>query len=219
MTRRRDDAGFSLVEVLVAISLFAFLTTAMMTVLISTSRAVRDGRQVSSLNEESRLALERMSREIRQARAIRAVTLPTVPNGPTSLTLWVDFNGNDVQDDVALDPEILTYSYVPAQRRVTLTANDENGIAIVRPILAENVTALDFGFKSSLYQYDANADGQTDWTELDASNTGGVGNRNGVLDPIELDKIDSITISLSLLEEQHKQTYQTQVGLRNKTQS
>jgi hypothetical protein len=59
-------------------------------------------------------------------------------------------------------------------------------------------------------------DGITDWTELDSS---AIGNRNGVLDAPELAKIDLMAVTLSVLEGSHRQTYQTQVGLRNQAQN
>ena len=215
--RRRGDVGFTLIEVLVAIALFSFLSTALMSVLISTSKAVTAGKQVSTINEEARLALERITREVRQAKQVVAVRLPTPTDATTSMTLWVDFNGNNLQDDTAADPEIVTYAYDPAAHRLTLTANDQYGTAVTRPILAENVSAFTLGFRSSLYAYDKNLDGITDWTELDA--TLGVGNQNGILDGPELALIDTVTINLSVLQGTRQQTYQTQTNLRNLNQS
>ena len=79
------------------------------------------------------------------------------------------------------------------------------------------MTAFKLEYRSSLWQYDQNGDGITDWAEIDA--TPSVGNQNGRLDDPEIDKIDSVAITLSVMEGQHRQTYQTQVGLRNRAQS
>ena len=89
------------------------------------------------------------------------------------------------------------------------------------------MSAFTLDFRSSLWQYDGcrsssptptnDKDGITDWTELDTACGGG--NANGVLDIGELNRIDLVSITLSVLEGAHKQTYQTQVSLRNVAQS
>ena len=213
----RADGGFTLVEVLVAMGLFIMLMSIIMLMVTSASRATQDTRQFTNINEQARIATERLTRELRQAAEIRAVSLPTAPGGDLALTFGVDFNGNQVIDNVAADPEVLTYRYDASDEQLTLTANDELGNAVTRPILSEEVSAFDIQFRSSQWQYDANADGITDWTELDAAV--GVGNQNHVLDAPELARIDLVWITLGVLEGTHRQTYQTQVSLRNQAQS
>jgi type II secretory pathway pseudopilin PulG len=211
------DGGFTLIELLVAMGLFIVLMSIIMLMVTSASRATQDTRQFTNINEQARIATERLSRELRQASQIRSVSLPPSAGGDLTVTFGVDFNGNGVIEDVVADPEVLTYRYQASTKRLTLTANDETGVAITRPILSEQVSAFDIQFRSSLWQYDANADGVTDWTELDAA--AGVGNNNHVLDTPELAKIDLVSITLSVLEGPHQQTYQTQVSLRNLAQS
>ena len=194
-------------------TLFAILTTAAMTVVLSTNRAVIATRSFTSANEQARIAFERITRELRQAEQIIDAHLPATPTDPVSITFTDDFNSNGVIDATAVDPEILTYRYDPAVDHVTLTANDPTGTAITRPILSDNVTRFDLQFRSSLWQFDKNGDGVTTWQELDASPS--VGNGNGALDAPELAKIDSVVIELTITEGGHAQTYQTQVGLRN----
>jgi hypothetical protein len=192
--------------------LFSILITITMTMAIGTSRAVSATQAFTSLNEQARVAIERMSRELRQAEAITAVTLPTATTG-VAMTLTNDFNSNGIIDSSAVDPEVLTYRYDPVGHRVTLTANDVDGTAVTRPILSENVTKFSLQFRSSLWQYDKNGDGVTAWQELDASPS--IGNGNGILDGAELSRIDSVAIELTVTEDGHSQTYQTAVGLRN----
>lgn len=209
----RNDDAFTLIEILVAMALFAVLTTAAMAAVLSTNRAVVATRSFTSMNEQARIAFERITREMRQAEQITAVVLPSSATDPTSLTFTDDFNSNGLIDLTAVDPEILTYRYDPADDQVTLTANDTDGTAITRPILSDNVTRFDLQFRSSLWQFDKNGDGVTTWQELDASPS--IGNGNGVLDAPELAKIDSVVIELTITDGGHAQTYQTQVGLRN----
>src|SRR3954464_1036709 len=87
------DGGFTLVELMVAIGIFLMLTTMIMTSVLSISRATTDVRQFTNINEQARIAVERLTRELRQAKEIRAVTLPVAVGGDTSLTFGVDFNG------------------------------------------------------------------------------------------------------------------------------
>jgi prepilin-type N-terminal cleavage/methylation domain-containing protein len=223
------DAGFTLVELMVAIGIFLLLTTMIMTSVLSISSATTDVRQFTNINEQARIAIERLTRELRQASVIRSVSLPLAAGGDTALTFGVDFNGNQAIDDVTADPEVLTYRYDSVNHQLTLTANDETGNAITRPILSEEVSAFTLGFRSSLWQYDGclatdqpgaptgPKDGLTDWTELNTLCGGG--NNNGALDGSELAKIDLVVVTLSVLEGTHQQTYQTQVGLRNNAQS
>jgi type II secretory pathway component PulJ len=216
------DEGFTLAELMVAMGLFLLLGSLIMTSVLSMSRATTDVRQFTSINEQARIATERLTRELRQAAEIRAAVLPTASNPDTSMTFGVDFNGNQTIDTVAADPEVLTYRYESANRRLTLTANDESGNAVTRPILSEQVSAFSLQFRSSLWRYDVTGptpnvpDGVTDWTELDASP---IGNHNNILDGPELAKIDLIAVTLSVLEGNHRQTYETQVGLRNQAQN
>lgn len=218
----KDDAGFTLAELMVAISIFLTLLVLVVSGTITVSRALKDTRQFTAINEQARVATERLTRELRQASEIIAVTIPTTTDGAAALTFGVDFNGNRNLDAVAADPEVLTYRYDPTDDQLTLTANDAAGDAVTQPILSDDVTGFSLDYRSSLWQYDGNKDGVKDgvttWREIDA--TPGVGNNNGLLDDAdELAKIDLVVVSLTVLKGTHRQTYQTEVGLRNQAQS
>ncbi|MDX6252924.1 MAG: hypothetical protein QOF10_6284 [Kribbellaceae bacterium] len=217
--KRHRDKGMSLVEVIVGIGLFGALGSALMAIALSTSRVTDDTRELTGVNEESRLAMERLSRELRQANRILAVHLPANTADNTALTFWTDFNGNGAEDLNAADPEVLTYRWDPTTSRLTLTANDPSGTAVTRPLLSEKVSAFTLGLYSSLWQYDDNpADGRVSWTELDASGAP-VGNGNGQPDDIELKNVDLVDLSMTVLDGTHAQTYQTHVDLRNRNQN
>lgn len=212
-----SEAGYTLVEMIVAMAIFMLLASIIMVTVVSISRATTNAKQFTNMNEQARIATERLTREMRQATEIRGATLPAAPGGDTVVTFGVDFNGNGVIEAAVADPEIITYRYDATREQLTLTANDESGTAITRPILSEEVTYFEFDYRSSLWQYDANADGLTTWRELDA--TPGIGNGNGTLDAPELKRIDVVAITLTVMDGPHKQTYQTQVGLRNQSQN
>jgi prepilin-type N-terminal cleavage/methylation domain-containing protein len=233
--RLRDkdrQGGFTLVELLVASSLFLLLSSMVFTAVVAGAKTARGNREYNDLNEEARLLLNRMSRELREAQAISAVDNPGAAvssagaplyssyytanaTGDTSVTFQVDFDGNGTIDPTAVDPEELTYRYDRANRRVLLLAAGQS-----LPVLAAEVEAFSFRFTSRVHLADGSVDGVTDgivqWEELDADATNADGNGNHVLDGQELAKIDSITIEVTVLKGSREQTYRTQVDLRNR---
>lgn len=207
------DAGSTLVEVLVALGLFAVVGSVLLGFAVSTSRVTDDTRSMTRVSEETRLAMERLTRELRQSADILDVHQPTSPTDTTALTFWTDFDGDGVQDLDAVDPEVLTYRWNPVTRRLTLTANDASGTATTRPVLAAAVSAFTVDVRSSAWQHDTDRDGTTSWQELDQA----IGNANGVADLEELRWLDLVAVSITATDGTHEQTYRTQVDLRNQT--
>lgn len=206
------DRGASLVEVIVAIGLFGMLASVLLGFAISTSRVTEDTRELANLNEESRLAMERMARELRQASEL--VTVQFSPAAATTaLTFWTDFDGDGVKDTTAADPEVLTYRWNPTTSRLTLTANDATGTAVTRPVLAANVSSFDLVLRSSSWQYDTDGDGTASLGELDAAALPGT--TTGTVDAAELELVDLVSLSMTVLDGPRAQTYRTQVDLRN----
>ena len=228
--RSETDHGFSLVEILVAITIFAGLGTALLTAVLSTSRASETSRTSNDLNEEARVVLNRMSRELRESSRIVSVTNPAGPtfnaDADSSITFEVDFDGDAVIEPTAADPEVLTYTYDRSERQLILSAG---GSSV--PVLAANVEYFRLGYAARVtdarLQYDglvspatgcattsSAPDGLLDWTELDAEPSMTVGNCNRQLDT-ELPLIASISIDLTVLKEPREQVYRTRVDLRN----
>jgi prepilin-type N-terminal cleavage/methylation domain-containing protein len=214
--RRRGprDAGFTLIELMVGMVVLGIFATTAMTVALSMQNASATAGRNSNLVHETSLAMERLVRELRQAGTIDAVQLPAAAGAAASITFWADFNNNGVRELDASDPEVLTYRFTPGAGNLTLTVNDAAGNAITTPILATDVTALGLAMRSSLWQYDRNGDGVTDWSELDA--TPGVGNQNGIPDAPELALVDVVVVSISVRDGSQNQTYRTQVDFRNR---
>lgn len=214
------EGGFTLVELLAASVLFMVLAGITFTTVIVAARHVSSSRDYNDINEEARVMLNRMSREIREAKAVVAVTNPLGQSGfnaqtsSQSLTFDVDFDGDGTIEPNAADPERLTYSYDPAAKRVTLSAAGTN-----YPILAANVTSFSVDYTSRLYLADgwdgSTKDGVVHWWELDADPSQQLGNGNGKLDT-ELSSIDGVTIAFSVFKGTRRQDYRTQVDLRNR---
>jgi prepilin-type N-terminal cleavage/methylation domain-containing protein len=212
------DAGFTIVELAVAMVIMGIVAGALSTTMIGSRQTAETVRQVNNLNEEARVALNRIARELRQAREISAVG---DPDPGTSLTFGVDFNGDDVIDSSTADPERLTYSYDSALRRILLSAADTSGAVVTQPILSGEVSSFSLSYRSSRYEWDCNGDGVTTWQELDQGCPSASpvvpprGNANGKLDAAELPYIDSVVLDFSVLDGARKQDYRTQVDLRN----
>lgn len=212
--RLDDDSGFTLVEMAVAMVLLGVLSTVLSVTVTGSQKTAETVRQVNNLNEEARLAVNRIARELRQASEVTAVGNPD----PTrSVTFGVDFNGNGTIDASTVDPERLTYTW--DGQRILLSAADTTGTTVTQPILSGEVSEFRLDYRSSLYQYDCNSDGVTTWQELDAAACGPtgntVGNGNGALDAAELAHIDSVVLEFSVLDGSRKQDYRTQIDLRN----
>ncbi|CAN5426318.1 hypothetical protein BH09ACT10_BH09ACT10_10400 [soil metagenome] len=208
------DEGFTLIELLVAMGLFGLLATLLLGLSLSTGRVTEDVRALTNINEESRLAVDRLSRELRQATEVTAVALPASASDWTAITFWTDFNGDGAKDLNAADPEVLTYGWDPDSDRFSLTVNDASGSAVTRPLLAANVSEFTLDLRSSQWQFDADGNGRTTWQELDAATAGG--NANGVPDGTELLKIDLVGVRMVVLDGARAQTYTTRVDLRNR---
>ena len=212
--RVHGDGGFTIIEMAVAMVLLGILSSVLSVTVTGSRETAETVRQVNNLNEEARLAVNRIARELRQAREITAVGNPD----PTrSVTFGVDFNGNGTIDSSTVDPERLTYAWDGS--RILLSAADTTGTTVTQPILSGEVSQFRLDYRSSLYQYDCNGDGVTTWQELDATACGPVGNTvgngNGALDAAELTHIDSVVLEFSVLDGSRKQDYRTQIDLRN----
>lgn len=212
MRTRVRDAGFTMIELLVGMVLTSVLGALALGAALGARESTDNARINSELTADVRRAMERLVRELRQAGDILQVDLPATPTAPTAITFWADFDNDGVKDTDLADPEVLTYRYTPSTGQITLTVNDADGNAVTTPILAQNVTAFSLSLRSSQWQYDRNADGIVDWQELDAT----VGNKNGKPDGIELLKIDSVVLSVSVYRDGRRQEYRTQVDFRNR---
>lgn len=211
-----NDQGMTLIEVLVAMGLFAVLSTLLLGLAVSTNAVTQDTRARTAVTEEARTAMERMTREVRQSSGLDAVTLPTdAAPDITSFTFWTDFDGDGVRDTNAADPEVLTYRWKHSTQRLSLTAQTDSGDE-TRPVLAANVTSFVVELRSSEWAFDTDGNGITTWQELDAKGAP-VGNQNGVPDGPELTHIDLVAVTLTVQDGNGTQTYRTQIDLRNRS--
>lgn len=212
--REGGEQGFTLVEAIISMTIFGVLAAAMFSTVGSAHNSAKATRRTNNLNEEARIALNRLSRELRQARAIVYVD-PADPN--RLLEFEVDFNNNDVIEATAVDAERLRYSYDATTDQILLTSATPTGTTVTLPILASDVTEFTLEYRSRDYRYDKNGDGVTTWQELDPTPAnGGIGDGSGTLTAAELKYVDSVVISFTVLKDKQAQVYRTQVDLRNR---
>lgn len=107
---RRDDSGFTLVEMLVALVMSAILGTVLLSMLLGAQRSAKSTTTTDDLNGEARTAVNRIARDLRQAVPVydytTSVETPAIvsvqnPDGPghvdgavTSITFDADFSGD-----------------------------------------------------------------------------------------------------------------------------
>lgn len=107
--RPRDDGGLTLVELLVAMMLFAIIGTLTLTAFINTQHDYRvAGDQAQGLSDV-KVAAERLARDIRDARAVVCDGAASDPTCMRHLQLWIDYNSDYVQES----DEIVTWQLVP----------------------------------------------------------------------------------------------------------
>jgi len=236
-----SDRGFTLVELLVAIVVLSVLMSAALATLLAAQRSAADSTAEHRVVEESRLALNRISRELRQAAVITRVVNPDGasydPDAVTAITFQADFNGDrcingsplpgtttPCQPNDPADPELLSYCHEPAAaaagiprlyiRAGALPPGALSSCSGGQPILAEQVGGFRIDYRSNAYRYDtAPADGVTSWTELDAAPPP-TGNSNGTLD-VELAALSSLVVHMTLGDGAGRD-FRTAVALRNK---
>lgn len=243
MSTRRHDDGFTLVELMVAMSLMLVVITVSLTAVISAQKATATSRQVQNLNEEARQAMNRMARDLRQAKALVTAVNADGPlynaTGITAIRFTGDYNGDGCIPSPAVatttctvaynasNPEDITYCFEPSTKQLYVVDNQASGVTPIttastsctggQPLLAGNVSGLQIAYRSQLYSYDTNpTDGVTSWRELDAAGAP-VGDNNGQLG-LELAFVDSLSLSLTMSDGGHSQQYRTQVDLRNLSQ-
>lgn len=236
---RHREAGFTLVEVMVAMIATMVLVSVSMSVVATAGDALRTSSNSQDLNEEARQAINRIARDIRQAKAVVAVVNPDRPTfsltGVVAVRAQADFDGDSCIGGVGVgtclsyngaNPEDVTYCFDPGTRQLYVIDNQAAGVVPIsststscnggQPLLAGNVKAFKIEYRSNEYRFDLDpSDGVTTWRELDAAPPP-VGNNNGLLDA-ELTKIDSIVLTATMSLAGRDQTYRTQVDLRNKS--
>ncbi|HEY7876519.1 MAG TPA: type II secretion system protein [Actinomycetota bacterium] len=216
LDKRGNEAGFTMIEMLVAMTLFAIVSVGTYQVLFQTAAGSRGAQNVARTSQEARLGFNRMVRDTREA---QDVLTPT----STSFQIQTDFNGDGAiqpsPSDVTGDYEVLTFTFnesVGGNGTITAASGSSSevlmaGVDCVRK--ADNTCYDVFTYSSSRLEYDTNVNGVTSASELDAAPS--LGNSNGVLDAAELDFVDAVTLQLRVTAGGETSAFYAQAQLRN----
>jgi prepilin-type N-terminal cleavage/methylation domain-containing protein len=94
--RRREDAGLTLVEMMVALMLLGIVGSMTATIMIAVQKTFRSDDDEARGLADVRKAVERLNRDIRDARGITISADPAVSASASQLTVWIDFNSDYV---------------------------------------------------------------------------------------------------------------------------
>lgn len=149
----RDESGVSLLELLLAMAILGLITLGILGLWRSTQESYLQGSRAADLQQNARVALEQMAREIRQAGldptgatfagCISTYTPPCPVEEATATTIRVkaDGIGTATADGTITGSENVRYSYDAGSQQIDRTPGDSTA----QP-LADNITSLAFTY-------------------------------------------------------------------------
>jgi prepilin-type N-terminal cleavage/methylation domain-containing protein len=207
---RRDD-GMTLVEVLVAIGLFAVLGTLVLSVGIATARVTDDTTGAVDLNEEARVAFERLARDLRDAALITEV-MPAPASAGCGSDGFTGVSFEEGSRSAADVPHDVAYRWSSADKRLILSEAIPDPEE--QPILAAKVTRFCVHLWSSRWSpLPEHPELGSSWSELDPAAP--APNTQGWWCPAQLAEIDRVTVSMTASLDGHERDYESDVFLRN----
>jgi type IV pilus assembly protein PilW len=138
--------GFTLVELLVSMSIGMVLLAAVTTTFMSQTRIYNAQEQVNEMQQSARGALDIITREVKMAgynpngASFLGVTYST-----TQLMIQADLDSSGAVSASSTANEQITYAYDSANQRITRAVG--TGVA---QVLAEHITAFTFSYLNSL---------------------------------------------------------------------
>lgn len=152
----RGEHGFTLVEMLVSISILTVIMAAMFSFLMGASEYWGSAQNSAEVTANARLGLNRMTREFKQASNVTA-----------ALTNEVSFTAN-----FGTGAETITYGYAPGENDETGTVWRSSTTSPGQVTLINDVQSLQFTYYGSDYKCDTQiADGIITLSELEACST------------------------------------------------
>ena len=188
---KKEDQGFSLIEMLVSISILTVIMAGMFSFLWGASKHWNTAQSSAGVTDNARLGLNRMTRELKQA-----------TNVTTAQTNQLSFRVN-----FGTGAETITYGFTPGYTghpgsiwRGTSTASGQ------QVTLVNDVRSMQFSYYGNDYKCDTGiADGIVTWSELQACSAS------------PASKIARVDISLTLATgSENGQIFVEQAWLRNR---
>lgn len=191
MNKMNDDRGFTLVELLVVMSVFAVVSVGFYQVMISTVRGNDTTQDVAEIAQEARLGFNRIIRDTREAGTLLEAT-------DTSYKVSVLFPGSTT-------PEELVYSYNAASKTIRL-----NGEVLIEGVEQIDATPI-FLYSSNRLEYDWDGNGTTTLLELNDAGSHGV-----TLVPDKLGYVSSIDYAFRVRSGERVTEFYAEAQLRNR---
>lgn len=214
----RNDRGFTLVELLVVLSMFSIVSVGFYQVMFSGARGSDVTRSQVRVSEEARLGLNRMVRDTREATELSAVS-------PTRYRIWVNFDGDSNRDESPPNStgyENLTFEF--SGNKIYVTA-----LGQPREVLVDGVSCIAgdcganpvFSYTSSRLEWDWDADGVTTGAEVDmACPTRGVtavGDCDGSVDEdAEISALSGVVYRFNVSVQGRNADFYSEAILRNR---
>lgn len=144
----RDERGFTLAELLVAVAMIAFVLTAVVMIESGTLQAYVVGSNKTEVQQNARVALERMGREIRQTSAALTVATATslqfADQNTGATTYWL--NGNALTRTSGGTDAVV----IGAVQALTFAYRDVNNTVLATPVATPaNVYRVDITIQTS----------------------------------------------------------------------
>ncbi|MDD5772323.1 MAG: prepilin-type N-terminal cleavage/methylation domain-containing protein [bacterium] len=148
MGSKMEQKGFTLIEMMIAMFIFAIIIVGIYTVFIQANKAFQSGRKQVLESQNARIAIEVLAREIRQATAFSA--------GFDSLTVR-DTGGNYIS--YYLDGPV-------ENQKLHREVKDASGVFVKDEIKARYIKSLTFDYFGNDYALDTNGDGVISASEI-----------------------------------------------------
>lgn len=201
ISRTRDEGGYTLIEFAVSLLVLGIFLSFATPFMFGQLRAAKRTEDRLDLQQSARGTLRTLVRDLRQAETLYQIENPS---GKTTMSFWVDFNGNGT---VETSNERITYYVKQGTNTLYRGPKWNEG----QPI-AENVQALTFTMFGSNLAFDTDGDGTVTETELNPGETPGA----IVWDPSDLANVTRIRVTLSVATGGTTQTYSGDAWLRNR---
>jgi len=148
MKRRKNQMGFTLVELIVAMGIGMAMIAAVTTTFTSQTRFYDSQEQINEMQQNARGAMDVIARELKLAgyknnngAAPTGLTASGVNYDTANLVLQADLDGNNTIDTSSGSLENISYSFDSANKRIKRRLGTATS-----DVLAENITSFTFTY-------------------------------------------------------------------------
>jgi type IV pilus assembly protein PilW len=144
--KARNDRGYTLMELMVAISIGMIVMASVATTFTSQTRAYSAQEQINQMEQNARGALDIMSRELKMAgyKPNGGSVTGVVSYSSSSLTIQADLNADGAVSTSGSDNEQIAYAYDSTNKKITRQVG-----TAAAATLAENISAFTFTYYQS----------------------------------------------------------------------